>query len=117
LVRAADPKLVEATEKLETLLVMVRRDTSLDAKRRQVLIVTLEWDLDKVKEIAGERRRTSSSGPALSRAMRSDARRDDTARRTTDSSSVARSARSIIESRSRAVDDYRDDRRRSGDRF
>jgi hypothetical protein len=117
LVRAADPKLVEATEKLETLLAMVRRDNSLDAKRRKVLIVTLEWDLDKVKEIAGERRRTSSSGAALSRAARSDIRRDDNARRTTDGNSVVRGARSVIESRSRSLEDYRDDRRRSGDRF
>src|SRR5262245_1457367 len=58
LVRSDDPKLADATEKLESLLAMVRNDTALDTKRREVLIVTLKWDLDKVKEIAGERRRT-----------------------------------------------------------
>src|SRR4051812_45216875 len=43
LVRSVTPKLAEATEKLESLLAMVRNDTALEAKRRETLLVTLKW--------------------------------------------------------------------------
>src|SRR4051794_13509801 len=44
LVRSDDPKLAEATEKLEGLLAMLRNDRALDGKRREVLLVTVKWD-------------------------------------------------------------------------
>src|SRR5262245_50073786 len=59
LVRSDSPKLAEATEKLHGLLAMIRNDTSLDSKRRAVLIVTLKADLDRVAQIASDRRRVS----------------------------------------------------------
>ena len=122
LVRSATPRLVEATEKLQSLLAMIRKDDSLDEKRRKVLLVTLEWDLDKVKEIAGARRQASTNS-SLARETRSGfrrdyaERRDSDERRTADSRSMTRDARSIIESRSRDVTDSRTDRSRFSDRF
>jgi hypothetical protein len=118
LVRNASPRLLEATEKLQTLLAMVRNDTSLDPKRREVLIVTLRWDLDKVKEIAAENRRLtlSPSGP-IAGATRQEARRVDEGRRAETGRRVGDDARSVIESRSRALADARGDRGRYNDRF
>jgi hypothetical protein len=99
LVRSDDPKLAEATTKLQDLLAMVEKDKSLDAKRRQVLIVTLKWDLDKVKEIAAERRkpsRTESTSPPPSVINRE----RDTPRKTDDDRrGSTRDAKSVIESR------------------
>jgi len=106
LVRSDNPKLAEATEKLEGLLAMVRNDNALASKRREVLLVTLKWDLDKVKEIAGESRRTNipraiaNSGGGI----REDIRRDDEKRRA-DNRRVSDDARSIIDSRSRTLEE------------
>jgi len=119
LVRAATPNVVEATEKLHTLLAMVRNDTSLMASRRDTLIRTLEWDLGKVKEIAGERTRVLPGRPIdpVVRVPRDTVgsgdvgRREDTPRRPSDE------AKSIIESRAKMLADSRDDRRTSADRF
>jgi hypothetical protein len=116
LVRSDNPKLADATEKLEALLAVVRKDTSLEERRRKVLIVTLEWDLDKVKDIAAERDRPTGSAP-LARAVRSSTRREDTTRRSSDARSTVRDARSILESRSRSVSDNRLDRGRFSDRY
>jgi hypothetical protein len=121
LVRSDNPKLVEATEKLQALLAMIRKDASLDAKRRKVLLVTLEWDLDKVKEIAGQRR-SASVNSSLNRVARSDARsdarrNDDDRRPRTGGRRLVRDADDIIKSRSRDVRDSRDDRGRFSDRY
>lgn len=117
LVRGSDPRLLEATEKLETLLAMVRADNALDTKRREVLIVTLKWDLGKVKEIAGERRRLSPTTESPIRTVQTENRRVYEERRTTDRQGTAGDARSIIESRNRALADARGDRANFGDRF
>ena len=61
LVRSDSPNLVDATEKLQTLLALVRADNALSPKRREVLLVTLKYDLSKVGEIAGERRRAAEA--------------------------------------------------------
>jgi len=120
LVRAATPNLVEATDKLHTLLAMVRNDRSLDTARRNTLIRTLEWDLGKVKEIASERTRVMPGRPVdpIVRTPRDTVRdsgdtvrREDTPRRTGDE------AKSIIDSRSKMLADARDGRRNSADRF
>jgi hypothetical protein len=116
LVRSDSPKLSEAIDKLEALLALIRKDTSLEERRRKVLIVTLEWDLGKVAEIAGERRRSSSSS-SLSRETRSSTRQDYGDRRADDRRGTIRDARSIIESRSRSIADSRSDRGRSSDRY
>jgi len=117
LVRSGSPKLVEATEQLYTLLAMVQADTSLNNKRRQVLIDTLKFDLGKVKEIAGERRRFERLESTVASAVKSDIRKrmessdDGQRRRTTDVAS------SIIESRGRTVADGRSDRKKTNDGF
>ena len=46
LVRSDDPKLSAALDQLRKLLELVEKDTSLDEKRREVLIVTLKYDLE-----------------------------------------------------------------------
>jgi hypothetical protein len=74
LVRSDTPKLLEATDKLHELLAVIQKDTSLERRRREVLLVTIKWDLDKVKEIAGERRR-SSVDTTLAREKRTEYRR------------------------------------------
>jgi len=118
LVRSDSPRLVEATEKLQALLAMVRNDTALEAKRREVLLVTLKFDLEKVKEIAAERRGVSTSRdlPAV-RIPRDEARRADEASRPQGARRVTDEARAVIESRSKGLADARGDRGRSGDRY
>ena len=102
LVRSDNPQLTEATQKLQDLLTLIRADTSLDDKRRQVLLVTLKADLDRVSEIAGEKKRFTSSTRAaeISRTVRDDSRRVDTSRRVSDD------AKSVIDSRRAARDGY-----------
>jgi hypothetical protein len=119
LVRSDDPRLVEATEQLQTLLAMVRNDTSLDVKRREVLIVTVKADLERVRDIAAERRRfTTSRDSALLRGTtRTAISKTDDARRTESTRRVTDEARSIYEARSRSVADSRLDRSRAGDRL
>jgi len=116
LVRSATPKLVEATEKLQALLAMVQGDKALDVKRREVLLVTLKYDLSKVAEIAGENRRSPTPDSSTSRIVR-DSRRSDDDRRVADSRSPGKDASSIIESRGRSVADTRGDRGRFNDGF
>jgi len=55
LVKTDDPKLAEATDKLRDVLRMLEKDTYLDDATRQQYVVTIKWDLDRVKEIAAER--------------------------------------------------------------
>jgi hypothetical protein len=112
LVRSDDPKLAQATEKLKAILDVVEKDQSLDAKRRQVLIVTLKWDLDKVKEIAAERRPSRNEGPPPSVVRRETTRSYDDDRR-----SATRDAKSVIESRRGSLDSTRSDREGKNDRF
>lgn len=115
LVRSDTPNLVDATEKLQGLLSLLENDTSLDSKRRQTLIVTVKWDLDKVKEIVAERRRTSvaKSTPPPSVVRRDTPRRDyDEDRRR-----AGNDAKSVIESRRRDLADARRDRLDRADRF
>lgn len=119
LVRRDDPKLTEATEKLRSLLTSVRADTSLDDKRREVFIVTLKADLDRVRLIASERERFTlrrdetivSRNIVTESRGASDATREEPTRRVTDDT------RSVIESRGRAVADARADRTRTNDRY
>ncbi len=115
LVRRADPKTVEAVEKLQELLEMVRNDTALESRRRETLIVTLKFDVDNVQKIAGERRGDSGAREALPRTAREDVRRSSDERRD-DRRSSGKDVKSLIESRSRAVADARGDRSRAGDR-
>lgn len=118
LVRSDSPRLIDATEKLQTLLAMVRNDTALEAKRREVLLVTLKFDLEKVKEIAAERRRVSVERdlPAA-RLTRDEVRRADDVSRPQGTRRVTDEARAVIESRSKGLADTRGDRGRSGDRY
>lgn len=118
LVRSDDPKLVEATEKLQTLLAMVRADSSLDSKRREVFIVTLKADMDRVAQIAAERRRATGRRDAdVQRGIRQDATRTQITRGADTARGVSQDAKSIYESRARAVADSRLDRGKSGDAF
>jgi hypothetical protein len=121
LVRTDKPNLVEATDKLQALLSMIRKDTSLEARRRKVLLVTLEFDLERIKREADNHRR-SSIDSGLAREARSNSRRDtrprsDEERRPGGGSSVVRDARSIMDSRRRDVLDSRLDRVNRADRF
>ncbi|MGL4554223.1 MAG: hypothetical protein ACRC33_23915, partial [Gemmataceae bacterium] len=81
LVREDGARLREATEKLQGLLSMVRNDTSLERVRRELLVVTLKADLERVRDIAAVRQPAAtrpvvaapgrppvSGGPALPRA-------------------------------------------------
>ncbi|MFO0843392.1 MAG: hypothetical protein U0797_13495 [Gemmataceae bacterium] len=119
LVRRDDPKLGEASEKLRTLMELVRNDTALDPQRRDVLLVTLKADLDRVRLIANDRERFSarrdeaivSRGLASASPGAGEAVRVESSRRVTDD------ARSVIESRARSVTEARADRVRNGDRF
>jgi hypothetical protein len=114
LVRSDDPKLAESTEKLQDLLATVEKDRSLDAKRRQVLIVTLKWDLDKVKEIAAERRPARNDTPRPSVVRRDFDSGRGSAR--DEGRGSAKDAKSVIESRNKSLADSRSDRdtRRDG---
>jgi hypothetical protein len=119
LVRNDSPQLVESTQKLQELLALIRADTSLDDKRRQVLLVTLKADLDRVSEIASEKKRFTAAARSaeISRTVRDDIRRDDTARRVEPNRRVSDDAKSIYESRRRAIDDYKSDRLVKADRM
>jgi len=111
LVRSESPRLLAATEKLQTLLSMVQADTSLEPKRREVLIVTLKFDLGKVREIADANRRTTTK-EIVARASRSDARRATEDRVAMERRPASGDARSTIESRGRSIADERNDRRK-----
>jgi hypothetical protein len=116
LVRRDDPKLVDALDKVHTLLASVRADTALKPARREQLIVTLEWDLGKLKEIAAERRGVSRRDTAVASSVRSDVRRADTARRSEDSKGRVREAETIYDRRAKALADARDHRSKYADR-
>jgi hypothetical protein len=118
LVRSPAPDLLGATEKLQTLLAMVRADEALPTSRREVLLVTLKYDLDKVREIAGENRRAANLdvGSRVARAeSRGGAASDE--RRPAEARGAAKDARSVIESRGRSVADSRGDRGKFSDRY
>jgi hypothetical protein len=114
MVRSDSPRLVDAVAELHTLLTKLRADTSLESRRRETLIVTVKWDLGKVKEIAEERSRFTRAEEA--RTVARDARRDSRARPGDDPKRTTRDAESIIERRGRAVADARGDRSRFNDR-
>jgi hypothetical protein len=116
LVRRDDPKLVGALDKIHTLLAAVRADTALKPARRTQLIVTLKWDLDKLKEIAAERRRLSRRDDVIARSTREQIRKDSEARRGETSKAGAREADTIADRRARALADARDYRNKSADR-
>src|SRR5262249_46316568 len=79
---------------------------------------TLKFDLEKVKEIAAERRRASVSRdlPAA-RLTRDEVRRADDISRPQGPRRVTDEARAVIESRSKGPADAGGDRGRSGDRY
>jgi hypothetical protein len=114
LVRRDSPRLVEAVAELHGLLATLRADTALEAKRRETLIVTVKWDLGKVREIAEERTRFARAEDA--RALARDARREGRDRRDDDPRRTTRAAESVLESRGRAVADARGDRGRFNER-
>jgi hypothetical protein len=115
LVRAATPDLNKATEKLRSLLAMVENDTSLDPKRRQVLIVTLKWDLDRVKEIAGQRRGTQTYTPTPKTVVGRDTPRTD--RDDNVGKGRVSDAKAIMDARRAAIKGDTVDRVSKGDRF
>jgi hypothetical protein len=117
LVSRDDPKLLDATEKLTTLLAMVQKDRSLSAERRKVIIVTLKWDMDKVAEIAAQRRKSAARDTEriAARDRGAETAKASTARRTEETRSTTDVARSILESRGRTVADARKDRVTKGD--
>jgi len=119
MVRRDDPRLLESTETLVSLQEMLKRDTSLEMKRRQVLLVTVKWDLDKVKEIAGERRKAQAQ--LERRILASEARRENgnagAARSAGSANDTAKMAGSIIDGRTKLLADARGERISKGDRF
>jgi len=113
LVRSDAPKLAEATQMLDGLLRMVQRDDSLDQKRREVLVVTLKWDLDKVKEIAADRRKpVTRDGPPPSVVRRDMPRTNDD-----EGKGRTKDARSIFDERKKSLADSRADREAKGDKL
>lgn len=119
MVRGESPDLIGATEKLQGLRSLVRADTSLDDKRRQLLVVTLKADLERVGAIAGERRRASAAAEsrAVAQATREEVRRDGAEKEGEPARRVSDDARSVIESRRRALDESRVDRTTKSDRL
>jgi hypothetical protein len=115
LVRTDQPDAVTAVAKLHTLLTLVREDTSLQPARREVLLVTLKADIDRVKEIAADRRRVLLPAEAT-RTVREDMRRAETERRASEGKRASTDAESIIAGRGRTVVDAGRGRRDSGDR-
>jgi hypothetical protein len=116
LVRAATPNYVEAVARLRTVLAMLESDTSVAAGRREQLIATIKWDLDKVKEIAGEARRTTLVSEETARAIRTEARRTDPDRRVDDRRAPISEADRIIGGRGKSIGDSSAGRRDFGDR-
>lgn len=113
LVRSDVPRLTEATQKLDALLRVVEADTSLDSKRRQTLVVTLKWDLDKVKEIAAERRRAETrDGPPPSVVRRENPRTTDDDRK-----NATKDLKSSLDQRKKTLDDAKADRVTRNDKF
>ncbi len=119
LVRQDNPNLDAALEKLRNLLTTVRADTSLDARRREVLIVTLKSDLDRVRGIAGERRRQSlrENETALGRVVATESRAATQAERTEATRRLANDTRSALETRNTMLADARSERIRAQDRY
>lgn len=106
LVRSDDPKLSEATDKLRSLLEMVEKDTSLEQKKREQFIVTLKWDLDRVKELAAERRKTTrNDSPPPSTIKREPPRNNDDER-----PNPSKDAKSTIDKRKSDLADAKRDK-------
>lgn len=116
LVRSDSPKLAEAVDKLDALLRTVRADTSLKSDRRDTLIRTLKYDLDRVREIAAERRAVVTRD-LPSKIVRDDIRRDDTTKRTETGRGSTDLAKSIMESRTKSIADIRSDRGRAAEGY
>jgi hypothetical protein len=118
LVRSDDPKLEEASDKLRDLLRMVEKDKSLESTRREQLIKTLKWDLDRVKEIAAERRKATRKDyvpPSVVRRERESpppSRTYDDERR-----SPAKDAKSTIDKRKELLKSSDSDRKKKGEGF
>ena len=107
LVRNDNPQLVESTQKLQELLTLIRADTSLDEKRRQVLLVTLKADLDRVADIAREKKRftTTERATEITRTVRDNVDRDDRTRRVEPNRRISDDVKSMYDSRRRALED------------
>jgi len=106
LVRAATPNYVDAYVKLRSLQTMLESDSALSLTRRQQLIVTIKADLDRVKIIADEKRRTAAT-EELTRSIKSDVRRDITEKRGTEAKRTTSEADRLIAGRGTAVADSR----------
>jgi hypothetical protein len=117
LVRSSSPDTAGAVIRLNAILQTLRNDEALDPKRREQLIVTVKWDMNKVREIAAENRRPGTVGDDIARTIRSDIRRADTERRETEPKRTVSDADRILGSRGKVVADARDIRRDAGERF
>jgi len=119
LVRRDDPKLLQSIELLIGLQELVNADKSLDQARRRVLMVTLKYDLDKVKEIAAERRKVTQKNDQriLNDSMRKDIVKYGSVKREEDARGPSGVAGSIIEARGKGLDEARLAKLDKSDRF
>jgi len=119
LVRNDNPQLLEATQKLQGLLALLRADTSLSANRRAVLLVTIKADLDRVKDIAAERRRATvpARSAEITRTIRDDIVRSDDVRRVEPARRLNDEVRSVYDKRREAIADSRSYRAAKADRL
>src|SRR5262245_27168512 len=60
LVRSDSPKLSDSLAILDDLQSLLEKDTSLDSKRRELLLITVKADMKNVRETAAERSRTAT---------------------------------------------------------
>jgi len=115
LVRSDDPRLEEASDKLRDLLRMVEKDKSLDSTKREQLTKTLKWDLDRVKEIAAERRKTTRKDevkPSIVRRESPPSSRSDDERR-----SPSKDAKSTYDKRKSYLEEAKRDRVTKGENY
>jgi hypothetical protein len=120
LVRTATPNYFDAADKIYALQSMLEADTSLAPARRTQLLNTLKFDLDNLKKVAGEHRKAAAVRDSdLAREAARDALRTAPRSRSgeMDRKERVREIDSIIGSRSKAVADARDSKRRSGERW
>lgn len=119
MVRADGAKLTDAQEKLRELLKMVQDDTSLPASKREVYLVTLKADLDRVREIAdrGTSTVTAKRLDPIAREVRDSNRVTSETSRTTTAKQSSDAARSLYDSRTKALADSRTEREKFNDRY
>ncbi|MFM7150197.1 MAG: hypothetical protein ACKO23_10175, partial [Gemmataceae bacterium] len=118
LVRNANPRPEEATRKIQNLLVVIRGDQALEESRRQVLLVTLQADLQRIPMLASDNlRQRRRQDEALTRSVQNDMRSRPASRSEPDRYSLTEESRGIIESRNRQVSEYRVEKRDVQEQF